>query len=73
MNFLHINPVKALIYSAVANGIIAPFILVLVVQMSSDKKIMKKWVNTRFASVCGWFIVGIMLISGIAAISTIFL
>ena len=37
LNFVGIDPIKALIYSAVANGIIAPFILVFIVKISSKK------------------------------------
>jgi Mn2+/Fe2+ NRAMP family transporter len=47
INFLGIDPIKALIYSAVANGIVAPLVLALIVIISSNKHIMGDWVNHR--------------------------
>lgn len=68
MNFIGLDPIKALIYSAVANGIVAPVILCFVVAMSSNKKIMGRWVNRKPVTWIGWFVVGIMAVAGIAAI-----
>ncbi len=68
INFLGIDPIKALIYSAVANGVIAPVVLILIVLLSSNKKIMGEWVNKPYVTVLGWFVTGIMLVAGIAAI-----
>lgn len=68
MNFIGIDPVKALIYSAVANGIVAPIVLVLIVLISSDKKVMGKWVSGRTTRVIGWLTVLLMTLSGLAAI-----
>lgn len=72
MNFIGMNPIKALIYSAVANGIVAPIILVFIVSLSSDKKIMGEWVNRPFTTWLGWAITGLMALSGIAAIWALF-
>jgi Mn2+/Fe2+ NRAMP family transporter len=68
MNFLGIDPIKALIYSALANGIIAPVILCLIVIISSDHKIMGRWTNKRSTTFFGWVITGVMTVSGVAAI-----
>lgn len=40
--FLKINPLKALYWSAIINGILAPFLLVAIVVVASDAKLMKK-------------------------------
>lgn len=72
MNFVGFDPIKALVYSAVANGIIAPVILVLIVRMSSSKEIMKEHANGRWAHWFGWLTIGLMTISGIAAIVSMF-
>ena len=68
MNFLGIDPIKALIYSALANGIVAPVILCLIVLISSDHKIMGRWTNKRSTTAMGWVITVIMAVSGFAAI-----
>lgn len=72
MNFVGIDPIKALIWSAVLNGLIAPVILILIVLLSSDKELMGKRVNGRFAKWIGWLVVVIMVVSGVAAIVTLF-
>lgn len=72
MNFLGIDPIKALIYSAVANGIVAPVVLVLIMIISSNKKIMGEWTNGYKTHWFGWIITGVMVISGLAAIWSLF-
>lgn len=72
INFLGIDPIKALIYSAVANGIVAPVVLVLIMLISSNKKIMGDWANGKFSLRAGWIITAIMVLSGVAAIWSLF-
>jgi Mn2+/Fe2+ NRAMP family transporter len=40
LNFAHVNPVRALYWSAVLNGLLAPFLLVAVLLVASDRKLM---------------------------------
>jgi Mn2+/Fe2+ NRAMP family transporter len=68
INFIGLNPIKALIYSAVANGIVAPVVLALIVIISSNKKIMGQWKNHRAITIIGWLITSLMLAAGVAAI-----
>lgn len=72
LNFIHIDPIRALIYSAVANGLVAPVVLILIVQMSADKNIMGRRANSRWVSMIGWFVVTLMTVAGIAAIISLF-
>jgi NRAMP (natural resistance-associated macrophage protein)-like metal ion transporter len=71
LNFVGLDPIKALIYSAVANGIVAPVILVLIVHMSDNKKIMGKRVNGKTASAIGWITALVMIIAGVATIAAL--
>lgn len=41
MNFVHINPIKALFWSAVINGLLAPFLLLGLLFLVLDKSIMR--------------------------------
>lgn len=68
MNFTGLDPIKALIYSAVLNGLIAPVILYFVVKISSDKELMGRWVNRSFITWVGWIVVVLMTVAGLAAI-----
>jgi NRAMP (natural resistance-associated macrophage protein)-like metal ion transporter len=72
MNFLGIDPIKALIYAAVANGIVAPIVLTLIVIISSNKHVMGDWVNKRPTTWLGWAVTSLMAVSGIAAIYSLF-
>lgn len=72
INFIGLDPIKVLIYSAVANGLVAPFILVMIVLISSNKKIMGDWVNHTFVTLFGWVITFLMGITGIATIAALF-
>ncbi|MFZ1075688.1 MAG: divalent metal cation transporter [Minisyncoccia bacterium] len=71
-NFAHLDPIKTLIYAAVANGVIAPFVLFFVVRISGNKKIMGQYANNRTISWLGWITIVFMAVSGVAAISTLF-
>lgn len=73
LNFVGLDPIKALIYSAAANGIVAPFILFFIVRISSNKKVMGHWVNHRAVTVIGWATTLLMVFAGGAAIWSIFL
>jgi NRAMP (natural resistance-associated macrophage protein)-like metal ion transporter len=68
MNFVGIDPIKALIYSAVANGLVAPVVLVLIVLISSNKKIMGEWTNKPLTTFIGWLVTAIMVVAGAAAV-----
>lgn len=71
LNFVGLDPIKALIYSAVLNGMIAPVILILIVIISSSKKIMGENSNHPIAEFLGWVITGIMILAGGATIISI--
>ena len=72
LNFIGLDPIKALIYSAVANGIVSPVILYFIVSLSSNKDIMGKYTNKRRTTYMGWLIIAIMAIAGIAVIVSLF-
>ena len=72
LNFIGLDPIKVLIYSAVANGIIAPFILVFIVKISSNRGIMGVYANRKRGKVLGWFTVVLMAVAGAAAIISLF-
>ena len=71
-NFIGLNPIKALIYSAVANGVVAPIVLTLIILISSNKKTMGKWVIKTPTKIISWSVTGLMTVSGIAAIWVLF-
>jgi Mn2+/Fe2+ NRAMP family transporter len=68
MNFVGIDPIKALIYSAVANAIVAPVIIFAIVRISSSKKFMGPFANKKGVTFIGWIVFTLMFASAIAAI-----
>lgn len=72
INFIGLNPIKALIYSAVLNGVVAPVIITQVVLISRNKKLMGEWVNGKLSTGFGWLTVLLMTASGLAAIYALF-
>lgn len=70
MNFTGMNPIRALIYSAVLNGLIAPVILFFVVRISSSKELMGRWQNKPLITGIGWLVVALMIVAGGAAIAS---
>ena len=73
MNFIGLNPIKALIYSAIANGIIAPIIIVCIVHISGSESIMGTFKNSKSTNLVGWSVVVLMGITAVATLITIFI
>jgi NRAMP (natural resistance-associated macrophage protein)-like metal ion transporter len=71
MEFTEINPMRALLYSAVANALIAPAVLIFIVLISSNRAIMGDKTNSALTKFLGWLVTGIMLIAGVATIISI--
>jgi Mn2+/Fe2+ NRAMP family transporter len=72
LNFLGLDPIRALIYSAVANGIVAPVILFFVVRLSGDKKLMGKHANRPITGAIGWIVTALMALAGLSVIVSLF-
>jgi len=72
LNFIGIDPIKALIYSAVLNGIISPVILFFIVQISGREETMGQFKNKKIANILGWFITGFLFIVSITTIIFLF-
>lgn len=72
LNFIGINPIKALIYAAVANGLVAPIILILIILIASNAKIMNSHHNSLRVKIFGWAAAGLMIIAGIATLISFF-
>lgn len=72
INFIGLDPIKALIYAAVGNAVVAPIVLALIVLISSNKKVMGHWVNKRYVTIIGWALTAIMTVASIAAIISLF-
>ncbi len=66
INLVGINPISALYYAAVLNGIVAPLLLFMIMLMSNNQKIMQNKTNGRVSNILGWLATIAM---GVAAIA----
>ncbi len=63
LDFVGINPVKALYWTAVINGLLAPFLMVAILIVAADKKLMQGQPSSRL----GWIVVAITTMAMFAA------
>jgi NRAMP (natural resistance-associated macrophage protein)-like metal ion transporter len=63
LDFIGINPVKALYWTAVINGLVAPFLLVAILIVARDKRLMQGQPSSRL----GWIVVAITTVAMFAA------
>jgi Mn2+/Fe2+ NRAMP family transporter len=54
LNFIGINPMNALVWAGVIEGLLAPPIMVLIMFMTNNREIMGRHVNTRPLNILGW-------------------
>jgi len=63
LDLIGINPVKALYWTAVLNGLLAPFLLVGILMVAADKKLMQGQPSSRL----GWIVVALTTVAMFAA------
>jgi len=66
LNLFGINPIKALYYTAVLNGIVAPPLLLMIMLIGNNPKIMKDKVNGPISNTLGWITTTAMTIAAVA-------
>jgi NRAMP (natural resistance-associated macrophage protein)-like metal ion transporter len=54
LNFFGINPMKALVIAGVVQGVSTPFLMLLVMRITNNRRIMGRWTNTRAMNILGW-------------------
>jgi len=60
-----IDPIKALFYSQVLNGLIAPFLIVLMILVTSSRKLMGDFVNGPVTRVVAWAAAAVMVLADV--------
>jgi len=66
LNLLGMDPIKALFWSAVANGVAAVPLVFAVVVIASSAKVMGRWRSSPLARMWGWFT---FIVMGLAAVA----
>jgi len=70
LDYAGFNAVKMLFWSAVLNGVLAPPLVVLVVLLTSNKKVMGDRVNPPLLKWLGWATAGVMAVAAVAMFVT---
>ena len=70
LNFAPIDPLKALIWSAQINGVIAVPIMVVMMLLAQNRKVMGDFTLSRRHGVLGWLGVALMLAAAVAMFAT---
>ncbi len=71
LNYAGVNAVKMLFWSAVLNGVLAPPLIILVVPLTSNKKIMGNRINPPVLKWLGWATAVIMAAAAVAMFATL--
>ena len=72
LNFIGINPIKALYYSAYLNGIIALPLLVAIMVVGNDKSIMSDETHPSWVKIFGWLSVVFMVLAVAISVTLLF-
>jgi NRAMP (natural resistance-associated macrophage protein)-like metal ion transporter len=72
ISFSPVDPIRALFWSAVVNGVIAVPVMIIMMRMSTNKAIMGKLNIGRYTRWVGWIATATMLAVSIAMIVTLF-
>lgn len=73
LNFVGLDPIKALIYSAVLNGIISPVMIFFIVHLSGDENVMGSFRNKKTGNVFGWLTFVLVSLAAVGAVFSVFL
>jgi Mn2+/Fe2+ NRAMP family transporter len=65
-DFAGMNAVKMLFWSAILNGLLAPPLVVMVVLLTSDRKVMGSKVNSWVMKALGWICALVMTVAAVA-------
>ena len=66
-----INSIDALFWSAVANGVIAPPVMILLMLMTTNRRVMQQFAISRRLRVLGWMATGLMSLATIGFLFTL--
>lgn len=70
INFTNIDPIKALVYTAIINGIVSVPLLFVIMKISNDKKILGGGTNGRLSNILGWTTFAIIAVSVVVMFAT---
>lgn len=70
MNFLGINPMRALVFAGIVQGFSTPPLMLLIMLMTNRRKVMGDKVNSLFSNIVGWATTAIIFAASLALLWT---
>ena len=70
LNFTRIDPIRALVWSAMINGVTAPPVMVFMMLMASNKRVMGKLILPSYLKIFGWAATLVMTLAAIGMFLT---
>ena len=70
INLVGINPIKALIFTAIAYGVTAPVLIAIIMHICNNKKIMGEFTNKLHSNILGWITLIVMTAAAVALFVT---
>jgi len=67
----NVDPIKALFYSQVLDGFVAPVLVVVLLLLTSSRKVMGEFANGVVTNVIGWLAVVILVVADVALVYTL--
>lgn len=71
LNFVHLNPMKALFWSAVVNGVAAVPIMLMMMLLTRRRKVMGEFTLPFYLEIIGWIATLVMLFASVGMFATI--
>jgi NRAMP (natural resistance-associated macrophage protein)-like metal ion transporter len=71
INLFGINPIKALIFTAIVYGVTAPALIAFILHICNNKKIMGEFTNRPLSNILGWVTMILMTVAAVALFLTI--
>ncbi len=68
LDFIGMNAVQMLFYSAVLNGVLAPPLIIVVILLTNSKSVMGERTNSPAMRILGWITVAVMTLASIGAV-----
>jgi NRAMP (natural resistance-associated macrophage protein)-like metal ion transporter len=73
LNFVHLDPIRALFWAAVLNGLVAAPVMAIMMFLGSNSKIMGKFTLPLYLRLTGWLATCVMLLASVGMLANLLL
>jgi Mn2+/Fe2+ NRAMP family transporter len=70
LNFVGLNPIRALFWSAVINGVVSVPLMIVTMRMAANRKVMGEFTLPPYLRIMGWVATAVMLAAAIGLFSS---